>query len=128
MKLRIKDNSIRFRLLRTEVARLAEEGQIASFTSFGLNSIDERFFYSIEHRSSCRVITAELRGASIHVSVPTALIQPWAQEDAAVGLYAEQTIFGGGKLDITIEKDFACIDRDAADNKDTFDNPNANLC
>ncbi|SDF23379.1 DUF7009 family protein [Terriglobus roseus] len=128
MKLRIKDNSIRFRLLRTEVAKLADEGEISAFTSFALGSSSDRFCYSIKHRPSYEAISANLRGASIRVSVPSETIRSWAANDAAVGLYAEQVLFGGERLHISIEKDFACIDRDDENNADTFDNPNATLC
>ena len=34
MKIRIKDNSIRFRLTQSEVAKLGEDGVISSFTEF----------------------------------------------------------------------------------------------
>ncbi|WP_047497232.1 hypothetical protein [Terriglobus sp. TAA 43] len=128
MKLRIKDNSIRFRLLRTEVAKLADEGEISAFTSFAFDSSADRFCYSIKHRPSYEAISAGLRGASIRVAVPSEVIRSWAVSDAAVGLYAEQVLFGGATLHIAIEKDFACIDRNDADNADTFHNPNATLC
>ncbi len=71
---------------------------------------------------------AEQDGLSIRVTAPTEDIVGWAKDNSAVGLYAEQVVYGGEMLQITIEKDFACIDRSDADNVDTFDNPNAKHC
>jgi len=128
MKLRIKDNSIRFRLLQTEVQVLEEEGKIESYTLLSVSDPAGRLCYSIEHGIDYKAITAEQNGLSIRVTVPTEDIASWAKDNSAVGLYAEQAVYGGEMLQITIEKDFACIDRDDADNVDTFDNPNAKHC
>jgi len=38
MKLRIKGNSIRLRLLKSEVEKFAEDGRISDETSFGKNA------------------------------------------------------------------------------------------
>lgn len=128
MKLRIKDNSIRFRLLRTEVQTLAEEGRIESHTQLSASNPAGRLSYSIEHGIHCKAIAAEQDGLSIRVTAPTEDIVVWARDNSAVGLYAEQLVYGGEMLQITIEKDFACIDRSDADNVDTFENPNAKPC
>jgi hypothetical protein len=128
MKLRIKDNSIRFRLLRTEVQTLAEIGRVVSHTLLSDTEPDGRFSYSIEHSIHCKRITAEQNGFAIRIIVPTEDIVAWANSDGAVGLYAEQAVYGGETLQITVEKDFACIDRSDTDNVDTFDNPNAKHC
>lgn len=128
MKLRIKDNSIRFRLLRTEVQTLAEEGRIVSHTLLSVSDPAGRLSYSIEHGLHYKVIAAEQDGLSIRVAAPTKDVVAWAKDNSAIGLYAEQTVYGGAMLQITIEKDFACIDRDDVDNVDTFDNPNAKHC
>ena len=42
--IRIKDNSVRFRLTQSEVAELGKSGVISSFTEF----IDRPFIYTIE--------------------------------------------------------------------------------
>ena len=128
MKLRIKDNSIRFRLLRTEVQTLAEEGRIESHTLLCASDPAGRLSYSIEHGIHYKAIAAEQDGLSIRVTAPTEDIVAWARDNSAVGLYAKQAVYGGEMLQITIEKDFACLDRNDADNIDTFDNPNAKHC
>ncbi|SDF37001.1 DUF7009 family protein [Terriglobus roseus] len=128
MKLRIKDNSIRFRLLRTEVQKLAEEGKIESHTLLSATDPAGRLSYSIEHSSQYKVIAVKLGGLSICVTAPTENIVAWAKDDSATGLYVDQEVYGGETLHITLEKDFACIDRSDADNIDTFENPNAKHC
>lgn len=128
MKLRIKDNSLRFRLLRTEVATLAETGEITRHTLFGLDTPASRLSYSIEHSSLHGTITADMRGTAIRVSVPSELLRSWAKDDNLVGLYAKQVLCAEETLHIAIEKDFACIDRSDEDNADTFDNSKASVC
>lgn len=128
MKLRVKDNSIRFRLLRTEVHTLAEEGKIASNTLLSANDPAGRLCYSIEHGSQYKMIAAELDGLSIRITAPTDDMVRWAKDNSVIGLYAEQKVYGDEMLHITLEKDFACIDRSDADNADTFENPNAKNC
>ena len=128
MKLRIKDNSIRFRLLRTEVQMLAEEGRIESHTLLSLSNPAGRLSYSIEHGAHYKEVAVQQDGLVIRLTAPTEDIVAWAEDNSAVGLYTEQAVYGGKTLQITIEKDFACIDRSDADNVDTFDNPNTKHC
>ncbi|MEZ2346405.1 hypothetical protein [Terriglobus sp. RCC_193] len=128
MKLRIKDNSIRFRLLRSEVRALAEQGSIVAHTLLSASDPAGRLSYSIEHGAMYTVLRAEQKGFSIHITAPTEEIVGWANDDGKVGLYAEQTVYGDQILQIAIEKDFACIDRGDADNVDTFDYPSVKTC
>jgi hypothetical protein len=54
--------------------------------------------------------------------VPDTKIKTWACSEE-VGVYAEMTLGDDRVLSVTIEKDFACLDRSDADNEDTFPNP-----
>jgi hypothetical protein len=127
MKLRLKDNSIRFRLLRGEVEVLAETGRIEAHTILSLTEDKERIAYSIEHDDRYRSIGVTCVGCDIRVTVPSREILAWANGEA-IGLYGEQPIHGNQKLIIMIEKDLACADRSDADNSDTFANPKALAC
>ena len=127
MKLRIKDNSLRFRLLRSEVEALAASGRIEAYTLLGLTNQADRISYAVEHDDRYQMIGAARVGDEIRVTVPTREVLEWAQGEA-IGLYGEQPVYGTQTLTIVIEKDFACIDRDDADNSDTFENPNAVAC
>jgi hypothetical protein len=113
MKLRIQGNSIRLRLLRSEVTRFIEEGRIAETIHFGPG--DQAFFtYALEH--AVGAVAVEV------VIVPGSEARSWAQTDQ-VGIYATVTIGRHGDLIVAIEKDFACLDLSDAENQDTFTNP-----
>ncbi|MEO8042624.1 MAG: hypothetical protein ABI646_08450 [Acidobacteriota bacterium] len=120
MKLRIKGNSIRLRLLRSEVEQFAMAGQISEEIEFG----GTRYLrYSLVTSPAAESIAARFRGSEISVVVPTAVAQKWASNDQ-VGLESEQAIGSGETLKILVEKDFVCIDHpDDPDREDAFPNP-----
>lgn len=115
MKLRIRGNSIRLRLLKSEVAELSEKGSVSETTDFG----GSRFAYSLEVGSDR--IGATFDGGTVTVSVPESEIREWAETDEKIGIETESN-----GLKILIEKDFACPTRtDDPDNLDAFANPGA---
>lgn len=112
MKLRIKGNSIRFRLLRGEVAALMEKGFISDETQF---TPDRSFYYGLIVSGEATVIEAKFEGDRILVVLPKAVACKWTECDD-VGLEASQN-----GLQILIEKDFACPGRPTdPDNADAF--------
>ncbi len=121
MKLRIHQNSLRLRLGPSEIARLLASGRIEETIHFAPGE-NAKLTYALElapdqgHDLSVRSIARE-----IVVLVPRAQAQQWADGDA-VGISAE-TGAGENRLALLIEKDFACIDRKADLNEDTFPNP-----
>lgn len=127
MKLRIKDNSLRFRLLRGEVEVLKQSGRIEAHTLFGAAGGADRLSYVLESSNDSSEIKATHSGQEIRVAVPGDEIFRWANGNS-VGIYGQQFVYGGQVLEIAIEKDFACIDGSDADNTGTFDNPNASAC
>jgi hypothetical protein len=119
MKLRIKGNSIRLRLLRSEVDRFAAAGRISDTVRFGVTELRYSLSMSVEIDS----ITVEFNDNEIAVLIPEAAARDWATGDA-VGLETERQIGSGESLSILIEKDFACVDRpDDPDREDAFPNP-----
>jgi hypothetical protein len=127
MKLRIKDNSLRFRLLRSEVKALVETGRIEAHTLLSATDERERLSYAVEHADHFPSIGVARVGCEIRVTVPSRQILDWAGSEA-VAVYGEQQVYGRDTLSVSIEKDFACLDRSDADNSDTFANPNARQC
>ena len=127
MKLRIKDNSIRFRLLRGEVEELANRGRIEAHTLLSPTDEKDRITYAIEHADHNKPINVARLGPEIRVTLPSSDVLEWANGQI-VGIYGEQPVFGGQLLTIMIEKDFACTDRPDAENADTFKNPNVLAC
>jgi hypothetical protein len=121
MKLRIKGNSIRLRLLRSEVERFSAEGTIADEVRFGKTGLK----YSLLMSDGTDSISAGFAGEEISVVIPKAVASHWATTET-VGLETEQPIGDGQTLAILIEKDFECIDRpDDPDRADAYANPNA---
>ena len=121
MKLRIKGNSIRLRLLRSEVDKFAADRKIWEDVGFGASTLR----YSLQMSPEAKSIEARFGNNEIEVLIPEAAAQAWAT-NGDVGFEAEQRIGNTETLAIVIEKDFVCIDRpDDPDRDDAFPNPNS---
>jgi hypothetical protein len=118
MKLRIKGNTIRLRLTKSEVDFFEKENHIKEETDFG-NSV---FSYSLITDANAAVITAQLYDNTVTVTIPKANAIEWFTTNM-VGLNAEMEIGSGRKLYILIEKDFKCLDETVEDQSDNYDNP-----
>ena len=115
MKLRIKGNSIRLRLLRSEVARFADEGRISDEINFGAGTL--RYTLVISDSDSTY---ATFHNNQISVFVQSETAREWATTDQ-VGIESEQPIGDSETLSILIEKDFVCVGRpDDPDSADAF--------
>ncbi|MEY2924795.1 MAG: hypothetical protein RLZZ337_1343 [Bacteroidota bacterium] len=115
MKLRIKDNSIRFRLAQNEVTELVHKGSIKSQSNISGQSL----IYGIETTEN-NAITCRFVANAIVASIPMALITDW-DTDERVGF--ENTTEG---LYILIEKDWQCMKpRENEDESDLYANPQA---
>lgn len=122
MKIRIKGNSLRLRLLRGEVAQLAATGQVTETIRFGASTA-EQLSYTLAADADAPAIGARFSGQAITVSVPAQTAHEWAASNT-VGLYARQPLDAVQSLQILIEKDFVCLDRPAdEDNKDAYPHP-----
>ena len=122
MKLRIKGNSLRLRLVRTEVERLAAAGVVSDEVRFG-PSIDQVLRYSIAASDGVEEITVQFSDNQILVLLPESVVMEWTGSDK-VGLETSQLIDEDNSLSVLIEKDFVCIDRpDDPDRADAFPNP-----
>lgn len=121
MKLRIRGNSIRFRLTQTEVARLRSSETVRESVSFPGTS--SRFFYSLDASDELAKISASFHDGEVRVAIPVLLIQSWAQGDQ-VGMEENELLTDGGKLRVLIEKDFRCLEpRPGEDETDNFAHP-----
>lgn len=108
MKLRMRQNSVRLRLTRSELARFAAAGVVEEAVEFPSGTL----LYRIERSRAAQQMTAELVGASITVVVPDHVAEEWVS--------SRQTGFEArcGSLDILIEKDFQC--EHGAEDDDAF--------
>jgi hypothetical protein len=121
MKLRIRGNSVRFRLSRAEMAQLEQRGVVLDSVDFGSGGHIE---YGLEVGSTDS-LAASYAPDRIRVVVPAEMVQQWVRPEE-VGLHGVQSLPGGGELRIHVEKDFACLSpREGDDDADSFPNPAA---
>lgn len=120
MKLRMKENAVRLRVSPSEMTRLLREGHIEETVRFALEP-EAKLTYVLEQSQDCDAVTVRYQAHRITVVVPAAQAENWA-EGQDVGIYGAIE-FGPNSLDIAVEKDFACLDKDEAQNADTFPNP-----
>jgi hypothetical protein len=119
MKLRLRGNSIRLRLNREDVDRLAL-GNILEEQVFFPGS--NRFCYCLE--PSANGAAAHFDGSSIRITVPLTAISEWAAS-REIGLYFDfQT--GEQPLKVAIEKDLECL-HDTGEEPETLAFPRTNL-
>ena len=120
MKLRIRDNSLRFRLTRTEVDTLRNDGMIKATLNFpGGAMID----YVVESDSSAVNSTANFSNNRIGLRIPETTVKEWA-DSSQVSIRSEETLNGDDVLTLLVEKDFACLaPRDGEDESDMFPHP-----
>ena len=122
MKLRLRQNSIRLRLLQNEVRQLLETGSISETIAFGIDT-SENLTYSLRNSEEAADIFAKVADNHIEVFLPIKMAEAWADTEE-IGLYAEQKIRDTTDLKIVIEKDLVCLDRpEDPDNKDAFLHP-----
>ena len=122
MKMRIKGNSIRIRLSKTEVAALTSGDKLEDSTSFGSN----RFGYLVKPVSRGDNLYADYENGIINMYVPVKLLKEWP-ESTVTGFESHMKINDTEHLHLLLEKDFKCIDEVSEDQSDFFDNP-AKMC
>jgi hypothetical protein len=129
MKLRIRGNSLRLRLLRGEVELFGTTGRVMETIQFGASPAAQ-LSYMLEADREAQEISASFIDNKVTVSIPDLMARNWVDSDE-VSLKSEQSIENGKQngtsenvLKLLIEKDFVCVDRkNDADNADTFPHP-----
>ena len=117
MKIRIKGNTVRLRLTKTEVNDFGNKGLVEEITEFGPKS---KLTYSLR-KTNDKELEASFNGDKIEIRVPENLATVWVNTDR-VGIDNH----GGDEsaLQILIEKDFACLtERVGEDESDMFPHP-----
>ena len=121
MKLRIRGNSIRLRLVKTEVERLADGQQVLETTRLGPGPADKLTYSLGIHLDNAPVQVCWAPG-NLGVTVAGELAKELA-ETQRVTLEQDLT-FGDESLKVLIEKDFKCLTpRTEEDETDHFENP-----
>jgi len=125
MKLRIKGNTLRVRVSRSEVARLLAADSLEETIHFSPEPF-AKLTYSLNQEQSLSRPTVQYTEKKVAILIPTDQANAWGNTDQ-VGIVEEISLGDLGSLGLLIEKDFACLDRSEEDNEDTFPNPNAGI-
>ncbi len=120
MKLRIKGNSLRIRLTKSEVNYFGKENYLEEKTEFG-NAV---FIYALQSSADVKSISATFIQNKITLLIPTSVAYVWTTTNQ-VGIEGEMETGNNKKLFLLIEKDFKCLDNVAEDQSDNYENPNA---
>lgn len=122
MKLRIKDNSVRLRLTRSEVDTLRSSGIVASKIDFPGG---RELRYRLESSPASVSPAAFFSDNAVTVRLPETAVVPWVTTEQ-VSLQGEQLLDDGTMLKILVEKDFACLtQREGEDESDMYRHPDA---
>jgi uncharacterized protein DUF7009 len=122
MKLRIKGESLRLRVSRSDLERLMQESRIDETIHFG-SLPNEKWTYALELGAKEGALSIRYAANEVAVILSNSEAKNWVDTDA-VGVYGEVE-GGAGSLELIVEKDFACLDRQDGEDADAFPNPKA---
>ena len=118
MKIRIKGNSIRLRLTKTDVADLKEKGMVKEETVFNFEAV---FSYALFVDADSEEINAKFKDNCVTVFLP--------EKEAAILTDSEEITVKNSQyngsadgLFILIEKDLQCLDETSEDQSDMYEN------
>ena len=121
MKLRMRGNSIRLRLTRSEAAQFAETGSVTETIEFGV--MEPELSYQLLAARDGAMMSAQFIDNNLRVWIPKNDAENWINSDQ-VGIEASQELGKDKILRILVEKDFACLsERTGEDESDAFPNP-----
>ena len=116
MKIRIKGNSLRYRLSKTDVANFATDGYLEETTNFGQQTL----IYALELTDKTK-LSATFCENKITLFMPWVMANEWVNTDQ-VGYESTNEDFY-----LLVEKDFQCLDNVVEDQSDFYANP-LSLC
>ncbi|MCR8560283.1 hypothetical protein KXD93_21705 [Mucilaginibacter sp. BJC16-A38] len=112
MKIRIKGNSLRYRLTKPDIECFSKDGYLEEATSFG----SQKLIYALQRYQDDELM-ADFNDQKIVLYVPDYMADEWTTTDR-VGFENDN-----GPLYLLIEKDFKCLDNVAEDQSDNYPNP-----
>ncbi|WP_031429049.1 DUF7009 family protein [Flavimarina sp. Hel_I_48] len=120
MKIRIKQNSIRFRLTRSEVEQVCKQGHYEEETDFNSG----QFRYSVCTKEGIENLEAYFIENRITLYLPDTYATQWLDSEQ-VGFEHNMPLENGKELLLLLEKDFVCMDDNREDQSDNYPNPMA---
>jgi len=112
MKIRIKGNSLRYRLTKSNIEHFSKEGYIEETIYLGT----QKLIYALQRYPEDE-LTADFNDQKIVLYVPDYIANEWTTTDR-VGFENNN-----GALYLLIEKDFKCLDNVVEDQSDNYPNP-----
>jgi hypothetical protein len=123
VKLRIKGDSLRVRVSRSEVIRLLAGDCVEETIHFGQQE-NAKLTYALQQDPSVSKATVQYTQNRLAILMPADQTNTWGVTNQ-VGVSEDISLGDLGSLALLIEKDFACLDRSEEDNGDSFPNPNS---
>ncbi|WP_222983092.1 DUF7009 family protein [Flagellimonas meishanensis] len=118
MKIRIKDNFVRYRLTQSEVKQFCETGKVMAHTQFPGGDL----CYQLVQNDQIDNLSASFENGNITLMVPLHLANNWHKNEL-VGFQHELKLPDGTILHLLLEKDFVCLDNTMEDQSDNYPNP-----
>ena len=112
MKIRIKGNSVRFRLTKSDLAKLGNELIVREHTEF----MSKTFTYEIQITQN-EELAADFVDCHLILQLPMNMLNELIQTET-VGFNGQS-----GLVMLLLEKDFTCLDEVNEDQSDNFPNP-----
>lgn len=123
LKLRIKGNTLRLRVSRSEAAKLVAGERVEDAIQFTA-APESRLSFGLQGGPQSKPVAIEWKTQSVRVLISEEKMKTWALE-TEVGIYETIDLGAAGSLAVAIEKDFACLDGSDEENADSFVNPKA---
>lgn len=115
MKIRIKGNSLRYRLSMPEVERFSKEGYIEEAVDFP----GTQLIYALKRVNEGEGLDAGFKDNKITLTMPDEQANEWTGTDR-IGFENRN-----GPIYLLVEKDFKCLDNITEDQSDNYPNPNS---
>ncbi|WP_342645428.1 hypothetical protein [Mucilaginibacter sp. CSA2-8R] len=112
MKIRIKGNSLRYRLTRSEVEKFGRDGYLEEITDFGCAQL----IYALKATASDE-LWVNFEQNKITFFMPATMRKEWLNTDRVGFDYRTPHFY------LLIEKDFQCLDNTQEDQSDNYPNP-----
>lgn len=119
MKIRIKGNSIRLRLTKTDIKNLTEKQEVEETTNLGNGMI---FRYALKLNAEAEHIHADFSDGKISVFLNRNAYDTLTKTDEITVHHTTENGADGG-LFLLIEKDLKCLDTTFEDQSDMYENP-----
>ncbi|SRR5258708_814702 len=112
MKIRIKGNKLRYRLTKSDISGLADNGYLQEQTDFPGQSL----IYTLK-TIAADTLSAEFVNNTITIFIPEQMVDELINTEK-VGFENKSS-----HLQLLVEKDFTCLDNVEEDQSDNYPNP-----